>query len=241
MSAPIRFADVSYRIGSTCILDDVSLEAPAGSTLALIGPSGSGKTTALRLINRLLDPTAGRVEVNDRSTADWDPIRLRRSIGYVIQEVGLFPHFSIDDNIGLVPRLEGWAAERIRGRTAELLRLVGLDPALGSRRPSQLSGGQRQRAGVARALAIDPPILLMDEPFGALDPLTRAQLQREFKRLAAELGKTIVFVTHDIREALLLGSRVALMEAGRIAWAGSPDAFRSTGDERVAALREAFA
>ncbi len=199
------------------LLSDLSLRAERGETLVLLGRSGSGKTTTLKLINRLLEPTSGEVLVDGRRTTDWDPIRLRRRIGYVIQEVGLFPHFTIERNVGLVPQLEGWPPDRIRARVEELLRLVGLEPAeFAGRRPRELSGGQRQRVGVARALAADPPILLMDEPFGALDPVTRAELQSEFHALAARLGKTILFVTHDVREALRLGTRIALLAEGRL-------------------------
>ncbi len=241
MSAPIRFDEVSYRIGSATIVRQLSFEVSLGSTLALLGRSGSGKTTALRLINRLLEPSEGRVEVNGCPTAEWDPIRLRRGIGYVIQDVGLFPHLTVNENIGIVPRLEGRPPDLIRTKTAELLELVGLSAAVGARKPSQLSGGQRQRVGVARALAADPPILLMDEPFGALDPITRGEIQKEFLRLQSELGKTIVFVTHDVREALLLGSTVGVMEQGRLTWTGSPDEFRSSDDTHLAALREGLA
>jgi osmoprotectant transport system ATP-binding protein len=192
----------------------------------LLGRSGSGKTTLLRLINRMFVPTSGQVLVEGRATTDWDPIRLRRHIGYVIQEAGLFPHFTVAENVGLVPGLEKWDRARIVARVEQLLQLVGLDPAeFSARRPRQLSGGQRQRVGVARALAADPPILLMDEPFGALDPVTRAELQREFGDLARRLGKTIVFVTHDIREALLLASRIVLLEAGRIVASAPPGEF----------------
>jgi osmoprotectant transport system ATP-binding protein len=208
------------------LLADLSLRVERGETLVLLGRSGSGKTTTLKLINRLLEPTSGEVLVDGRRTTDWDPIRLRRRIGYVIQEVGLFPHFTIARNVGLVPQLEGWPLERIRARVEELLRLVGLEPAqFAQRRPRELSGGQRQRVGVARALAADPPILLMDEPFGALDPVTRAELQREFGALAARLGKTIVFVTHDVREALLLGTRIALLAEGRLVAIHAPRDF----------------
>jgi osmoprotectant transport system ATP-binding protein len=194
--------------------------------LVLLGRSGSGKTTLLRLINRMLLPSSGEVLVNSRSTRDWVPIRLRRSIGYVIQDAGLFPHFSVAENVALVPTLEKWDPARIARRTSDLLTLVGLNPAeFSNRRPAQLSGGQRQRVGVARALAADPSILLMDEPFGALDPVTRAELQREFSALVHQLGKTIVFVTHDLREALLLASRIILLEAGRIVASAPPQEF----------------
>jgi len=185
--------------------------------LVLLGRSGSGKTSLLKLTNGLLIPSKGKILVNQKATTDWDRIELRRGIGYVIQEAGLFPHFTVAKNVGLVPTLEGWPRRKIETRVTELLRLVGLDPQeFGGRRPRELSGGQRQRVGVARALAADPPILLMDEPFGALDPVTRAELQREFAALARQLRKTIVFVTHDLREALLLASRIVLLQSGRI-------------------------
>jgi len=223
------------------LLSDVNLQVERGETLVLLGRSGSGKTTTLKLINRLLEPTAGEVLVEGRRTSDWDPIRLRRRIGYVIQEVGLFPHFTVERNVGLVPSLEGWEMPRIRARVAELLRLVGLEPGqFASRRPHELSGGQRQRVGVARALAADPPILLMDEPFGALDPVTRAELQREFRELAARLGKTIVFVTHDVREALLLGTRIALLAEGRLVAIHSPGEFLRAPEAEVKAFVSAL-
>jgi len=214
----VELRHVSYRLpGGSALVSDIDLRVEAGETLVLLGRSGSGKTTLLRLINRLLDPTDGEVRVEGRATTAWDPIRLRRRIGYVIQEAGLFPHFTIARNVSVVPRLEGWSPERIQVRTDEMLRLVGLPPEeFAARKPHQLSGGQRQRAGVARALAGDPPILLMDEPFGALDPVTRSELQREFRSLATRLGKTIVFVTHDLREALRLGARIAMLEKGRL-------------------------
>ena len=191
--------------------------AALGPVFALLGRSGSGKTTTLKLINRLLEPTSGVVCVEGRATTAWDPIRLRRRIGYVIQEVGLFPHLTVEKNVGLVPALEDWELGRIRERTHQLLRLVGLDPeTFAARKPHELSGGQRQRVGVARALAADRPLLLMDEHFGALDPVTRTEMQREFRRLKEQLNKTIVFVTHDVREALLLADRIALLAEGRL-------------------------
>lgn len=203
----------------------------------MLGRSGSGKTTTLKLINRLLVPTEGEVLVEGRATTAWDPIRLRRGIGYVIQEVGLFPHFTVERNVGLVPALEGWEADCIHARVKELLRLVDLDPEeFAGRRPHELSGGQRQRVGVARALAVDPPVLLMDEPFGALDPVTRAEIQREFKRLRERLNKTIVFVTHDVREALLLGSRIALLAGGRLVGVYPPADFMSAQEPEVKAF-----
>jgi osmoprotectant transport system ATP-binding protein len=225
----ILFHNVTYRINSNqsqAIIDCISLEIHAGETLVLLGRSGSGKTTLLKLINRLLQPQNGTVFVQGRATSEWNPIRLRRGIGYVIQEGGLFPHFTVAQNIGLVPGLEKWAPARIAQRVDELLTLVGLDPQqFAARRPHELSGGQRQRVGVARSLAADPPILLMDEPFGALDPVTRAELQHEFGNLARRLGKTIVFVTHDLREALLLASRIVLLRAGRVVAAAGPQDF----------------
>jgi osmoprotectant transport system ATP-binding protein len=218
----IGFRAVEYSISTKStrirILQGISLEVRPGETLVLLGRSGSGKTTLLKLVNRLLLPATGDVYVEGKSTREWDPIRLRRNIGYVIQDAGLFPHFTVAENVGLVPSLEKWDAQRRSSRVDEMLQLVGLEPGeFAARRPRELSGGQRQRVGVARALAADPEILLMDEPFGALDPVTRAELQREFASLARRLSKTIVFVTHDLREALLLGSRIVLLDAGRIA------------------------
>src|SRR6184192_4231919 len=237
----IQFQNVSYRLENGLeLLHNLTLQVDRGETLVLLGRSGSGKTTTLKLINHLLSPSAGEVLVDGRSIRDWDLIRLRRMIGYVIQEVGLFPHFTVERNIALVPQLERWPAERISQRVQELLRLVGLDPQLASRHPRELSGGQRQRVGVARALAADPPILLMDEPFGALDPLTRSDLQREFLSLQQKLGKTVLFVTHDLHEALLLGSRIALLEEGRLVSIGSPQEFLNSSDPLVQKYVQAF-
>ena len=223
----VAFRRVSYCLpGGRPLVSDLNLEIGEGETLVLLGRSGSGKTTTLKLINRLLEPAAGEVLVEGRSTQAWDPIRLRRRIGYVIQEVGLFPHLTVERNVGLVPELDGWEPTRIRTRVQELLLLVGLDPdAFARRRPHELSGGQRQRVGVARALAVDPPFLLMDEPFGALDPVTRAELQHEFLALQARLRKTVVLVTHDVREALLLATRIALLSEGRLVGTYAPAAF----------------
>jgi len=225
----IEFHDVSYHINDIPgreVISGASLSVPVGETVILLGRSGSGKTTLLRLINAMLLPSRGQVLVQGRATMEWDPIRLRRGIGYVIQEAGLFPHFTVAENVALVPSLENWERGRTEARVGELLRLVGLDPGeFAGRKPRELSGGQRQRVGVARALAADPPILLMDEPFGALDPVTRAELQREFCTLARRLGKTIVFVTHDLREALMLASRIVLLEAGRIVAIAPPHEF----------------
>jgi osmoprotectant transport system ATP-binding protein len=225
----IEFCQAAYHIHDIpkrVIVSGISLAIPPGETFVLLGRSGSGKTTLLKLINGMLLPSKGEVLVQDRATAQWDPIRLRRGIGYVIQDAGLFPHFTVAENVALVPSLEHWDAPRTAARVEEMLRLVGLDPReYAKRRPRELSGGQRQRVGVARALAADPPILLMDEPFGALDPVTRAELQQEFRSLARRLGKTIVFVTHDLREALLLASRIILLEAGRIVASAAPREF----------------
>jgi osmoprotectant transport system ATP-binding protein len=236
----IEFQNVTYSINGSehhTIVSGIGLSVAAGQTLLLLGRSGSGKTTLLRLINRLLIPTNGRVIVGGRPTTEWDPIQLRRGIGYVIQDAGLFPHFTVAENVGLVPSLEKWDAERTRARVNELLTLVGLDPGeFASRKPHELSGGQRQRVGVARALAVDPAILLMDEPFGALDPVTRAELQREFRDLVHRLGKTIVFVTHDLREALLLASRIILLEGGRIVADATPQEFTRIDHPEVRAF-----
>jgi osmoprotectant transport system ATP-binding protein len=237
----IEFRDVAYALpNGQQLLAGLNLQVERGETLVLLGRSGSGKTTTLKLINRLLAPTGGEVRVNGAPTAGSDVIGLRRSIGYVIQDVGLFPHFTVERNIGLVPRIEGWPAERIRTRVAELLQMVGLEASLASRYPHQLSGGQRQRVGVARALAADPAILLMDEPFGALDAITRDQLQREFLSLQQRLNKTVVFVTHDLREALRLASRIALLEAGRLVTVLTPRDFLRSTDPLAAAYVQAF-
>ncbi len=208
---------------------EVSFTVGAGETLVLLGRSGSGKTTTLKLVNRLLEPTSGEVVIAGERAADVEVTRLRRRIGYVIQEVGLFPH-----------RLEGWGAERIAARVRELLALVGLDPRVYSdRQPHELSGGQRQRVGVARALAADPPLLLLDEPFGALDPITRVELQREFRALEGRLQKAVVFVTHDVREGLLLGTRIGLLAAGRLIFLGTPEEFRRSELPEVRKFMEA--
>lgn len=236
----IEFRDVSYRVGDTQVLRDFSLQIERGENFVLLGRSGSGKTTTLKLINRLLSPTSGEVCVNGVPNFRADLIRLRRSIGYVIQEVGLFPHFTVARNIALVPRIENWPQSRIDARLTELLRLTGLASEISGRYPRELSGGQRQRVGVARALAADPDILLMDEPFGALDPLTRDELQREFFDLQKRLGKTVVFVTHDLREALRLGSRIGLMEAGRLVTILRPQEFLNSTDHWAAAYVRAF-
>ena len=235
----VEFRQVAYYLGQRPIVLNLNFRIESGETLVLLGRSGCGKTTTLRLINRLLIPTQGEVCVEGVSTREWNPIQLRRRIGYVIQEVGLFPHFTIERNIGVVPSLQKWEPSRIKKRVLELLELVGLDPdRFAQRYPHQLSGGQRQRVGVARALAANPPILLMDEPFGALDPITRVELQQEFRQLQQRLGKTIVFVTHDIQEAFTLGSRIGLMQAGEFVVMATPEEFvKSTHPEAQAFLR----
>jgi osmoprotectant transport system ATP-binding protein len=233
----IEFRGVSFRVNGTPgreIVSRVNLTVPHGETIILLGRSGSGKTTLLKLINGMLFPTEGEILVQQRSTRRWDLIRLRRTIGYVIQEAGLFPHFTVAENVGLVPTLENWPRERIDARVNELLQLVGMEPTeFAQRRPHELSGGQRQRVGVARALAADPPILLMDEPFGALDPVTRTELQREFRSLARRLEKTIVFVTHDLREALFLASEIVLLQSGRVVASAPPGDFLQLADPEV--------
>jgi osmoprotectant transport system ATP-binding protein len=241
----IEFRDVSYRLpNGRVLLDHINLTVRTGEVLMLLGRSGSGKTTALKLINRLLVPSSGEVLVQGRALDKWDPIRLRRAIGYAIQDVGLFPHYTVRDNVGLIPRLEKWEGQRIRARTEEVLGMVGL-PAKGfaERFPNQLSGGQRQRVGLARALAAEPPILLMDEPFGALDPITRAEIQSEFQKLQQHLHKTVVFVTHDVSEALRLGDRIGLMEDGRLLGLYSKEEFLQSPDatakKYLAIFREA--
>jgi osmoprotectant transport system ATP-binding protein len=243
----VQFQNVSYSIttvgaalrgrpSSSNIITDLNLTVERGETLVLLGESGCGKTTTLKLINRLLTPSSGEVRVEDKPTTVWDPIELRRRIGYVIQEGGLFPHFTIARNVGLVPALSGWDDARINERVREMLNLVGLDPQrFAERYPRELSGGQRQRVGVARALAADPPLLLLDEPFGALDPLTRASLQREFAELATRLGKTAVLVTHDVREAMILGQRIGLMHKGQLLLLETPERFRASDDPQARA------
>jgi osmoprotectant transport system ATP-binding protein len=235
--ALVEFRGVSYEIAGRPILVELSLSVEAGETLVLLGRSGSGKTTALKMINGMLFPTAGRVLIDGRPTTEWDPIKLRRRIGYVIQEVGLFPHFTVGDNIGLVPKLEGWSAADIEDRVSLLLEKVGMPSGeFRSRYPWQLSGGQRQRVGVARALAADPPVLLFDEPFGALDPVMRLELQHQFLALRQDFQKTSIFVTHDVREALLLGTNIALLAGGRLDVVAPPQEFRKARSEEARAF-----
>lgn len=237
----VQFHAVSFSHpnASSPVISDLNLNVQRGETLVLLGESGCGKTTTLKLVNRLLLPTSGEVVVEGKATTAWDPIALRRHIGYVIQEGGLFPHFTIARNVALVPSLSGWEETRISDRVKELLSLVGLDPErFADRYPRELSGGQRQRVGVARALAADPQLLLLDEPFGALDPLTRASLQREFADLSRRLGKTAILVTHDVREALALGTRIGLMHKGRLLLLESPEGFRASANEQARAYLE---
>jgi osmoprotectant transport system ATP-binding protein len=228
----IELDRVSRSYAGTPVVDNLSLVIPDGAFCMLIGPSGSGKSTTLRMINRLIEPTAGRILLDRQDTSEIPDLRLH--IGYAIQSVGLFPHWSVAKNIAAVPRLLGWPRARREARVAELMRLVGLDAALAERRPHALSGGQQQRVGVARALAADPAVLLMDEPFGALDPPTRAGLQDEMRRIHAGTGKTIVFVTHDIEEALLLGTQIVVLRGGRLVQSGSPrDLLAAPADDFV--------
>jgi osmoprotectant transport system ATP-binding protein len=240
-TAVVEFREVSYSVPSLPqpIIAGFNLSVQRGEILVLLGESGCGKTTTLKLVNRLLLPTSGEVLISGKATTAWDPIQLRRQTGYVIQEGGLFPHFTVAENISLVPRLEGWDETRCQARVEEMLTVVSLDPSKFSQRyPSELSGGQRQRVGVARALAAEPPILLLDEPFGALDPLTRAGLQREFAELAQRFNKTAIFVTHDVREALLLARRIGLMHGGQLLALETPEGFLRSTEPHVRAYLE---
>jgi osmoprotectant transport system ATP-binding protein len=237
----IAFEHVTFRRGKTSVLSDFDLTVPTGSVLALVGRSGAGKSTVLKLVNRLLEPGAGAVRLDGRDTRDWDRYALRRRAGYVIQDAGLFPHMSVERNVGIVPSLEGWDHERITTRAHELLELVGLPAATyATRWPAELSGGERQRVGVARALALDPPVLLMDEPFGALDPVTRAALRREFRGIQSRLHKTVILVTHDIGEAFALGDAVGVLEDGRLIACGAPAEIASSQDPRVRLFLDAL-
>ena len=225
----VEFRNVNFSVGDIHILKNLNLEIRKGETLVLLGESGCGKTTTLKLINRLIEPTSGKVLVEGKATTDWDAIKLRRRIGYVLQEAGLFPHFDVEKNVQLVPSLEKWNEDEKSNRTNEMLELVGLDPSKFAKRfPSELSGGQRQRVGVARALAANPDLLLLDEPFGALDAITRSHLQHEFAKLVKDLDKTAVFVTHDLQEAFALGTRICLMDKGNIALVDTPANFRKS-------------
>jgi osmoprotectant transport system ATP-binding protein len=238
----IEFRDVAFsRPGGLRVLDHFNLDVAPGGVLALVGRSGAGKSTLLKLVNRLLLPDAGSIRVDGRDTREWEPIALRRRIGYVLQDVGLFPHMDVAANVTIVSRLAGWSADRTCARGDELLDLVGL-PAreFSSRWPDELSGGQRQRVGVARALAVDPPILLMDEPFGALDPLTRVELHGEFRRIQDRLRKTVIIVTHDMGEAFALADRVGVLEEGRLVALERPEALARSQDPRVRRLLDAI-
>ncbi len=237
----IEFRDVSLtRPGAARALDHFSLGVESGEVLALVGRSGAGKTTVIKLVNRLLVPDGGAVLVEGRDTSEWDPIALRRRVGYVLQDIGLFPHMTVADNVAVVPGLERWTVERTAARVRELLELVGLPPPqFAARWPDELSGGQRQRVGVARALAADPPVLLMDEPFGALDPMTRAELRAEFRRIQQKLKKTVIIVTHDMAEAFALGDRVGVINAGRLVACDTPAAMAASTDARVRQLLDA--
>jgi osmoprotectant transport system ATP-binding protein len=220
----IQFKGVTKKYGSRFAVEELDLEIYGGELLILIGPSGSGKTSILRIINRMIEQDSGSVIINGLDTRELDPVRLRRNMGYVIQNIGLFPHMTIGENIGLVPKLEGWENDRIKERVQYLLDFVSLPPDLFfNRYPRELSGGQQQRVGLARALAMDPPLLLMDEPFGALDPILRKQLQEEFLKIKMEIGRTIVFVTHDIEEAFRLGDRIAIVDQAKIVQVGPPE------------------
>jgi osmoprotectant transport system ATP-binding protein len=224
-ASPVRYAGATKRYpgSAKAAVEDLTLEVPAGEICVLVGPSGCGKTTAMRMVNRTVDLSEGDIFIGEQSVRDRNPAQLRREIGYVIQQIGLFPHRTISENIAAVPQLLGWKKERAAARSAELLALVGLDPELAGRYPAQLSGGQQQRVGVARALAADPLVMLMDEPFGAIDPINRERLQNEFLRLQAEIGKTVLFVTHDIDEAIKMGDRIAIMrEGGKLAQYATP-------------------
>jgi osmoprotectant transport system ATP-binding protein len=235
----IRFNGVHAVRGTTRVLKGFDLDVASGETIALVGRSGAGKSTVLKLINRLLQPSSGEISIEGRNTTAWDVFALRRRVGYMLQEVGLFPHMSIGQNVAVVPRLLGWKEPRIRARVHELLTLVGLDPdEYTDRRPDELSGGQRQRVGVARALAGDPPILLMDEPFGALDPVTRAEMHREFRRIQDHVRKTVVLVTHDMAEAFALGSRIGVLAGGVLAAIDVPPVIARSRDARVRPLLE---
>ncbi len=237
MAALVDFRNVTYQIGGRDILRGIDLRIEENETVVLLGRSGSGKTTLLRMVNRLVTPSSGEIHFSGSSVASQDPIRLRRRIGYVIQDGGLFPHKTVAQNVGLVPGLEGWPEEKIQRRVSELLDAVGLAPGVyATRYPRQLSGGEKQRVGIARALAADPPLLLLDEPFAALDPVTRFEMQQHFARLRQTFGKTALFVTHDIREALMLGTRIALLNAGRLEEVAQADEFLHAGSPEARAF-----
>ena len=237
----LEFRDVSFtRPGGTRVLEHFNLTVDDGEVVALVGRSGAGKTTILKLINRLLEPDSGDVLVEGRSTRAWEPIRLRRRVGYVLQDIGLFPHMTVSGNIAVVPRLERWPEARVNARVSELLDLISLDRGTFAERwPDELSGGQRQRVGVARALAVDPPVLLMDEPFGALDPITRVELHEQFARIQARVRKTVVIVTHDMHEAFAMATRIGVLDRGQLVAWDTPDSLRRATDPRVRRLFDA--
>jgi osmoprotectant transport system ATP-binding protein len=228
VSAILEIRNLSCALAGRPILRDISIDVPEGETVVLLGRSGSGKTTLLKTVNGLVRPTSGEIRFEGKRAAEWDPIRLRRRMGYVIQDAGLFPHWTVEANVGLVPRLEGWSPEKVARRVEFLLEAVGLPPGeFRARYPRQLSGGQRQRVGIARALAADPPLLLLDEPFAALDPISRFELQRQFLELRRTVRKAALFVTHDVREALMMASRIALLKDGALDLLASPEEFRA--------------
>ena len=242
MPAPVlEIRDLSCRIGEHWVLRGINLEARQGETIVLLGRSGCGKTTLLKCVNGLVQPAGGEIRIEGKLSSDWDPIQLRRRIGYVIQDAGLFPHWTVAANVGLVPRLQNWPPPAVEARVHELLERVGLAPAeFAARYPRQLSGGQKQRVGIARALAADPPLLLLDEPFAALDPITRFELQMQFAGLRAGVGKAAVFVTHDVREALLLATRIVLLKNGMIEVMASPTDFRNARTSEARAFLESL-
>ena len=240
-AAVLEIRDLSCRIGEHWVLRGIDLETREGETIVLLGRSGCGKTTLLKCVNGLVQPAGGEIRVEGRLSSDWDPIQLRRRIGYVIQDAGLFPHWTVAANVGLVPKLEHWPPAAIEARVHELLERVGLAPAeFAGRDPRQLSGGQKQRVGIARALAADPPLLLLDEPFAALDPITRFELQMQFAGLRAGVGKAAVFVTHDVREALLLATRIVLLKNGMIEVMSTPADFRNARTSEARAFLESL-
>lgn len=230
----IEFQNVSKRYDDgTLAVENLSLTVRKGEIFVLIGPSGCGKTTTMKMVNRLIDHTDGKILIDEREIYQFDIYELRRNIGYVLQQIALFPHLTVEENIAVVPDLLKWPKTKTKDRVTELMKIAGLDPFLRSKKPAELSGGQQQRVGVLRALAADPEVILMDEPFSALDPISRAQLQDDIKRLNDELGKTILFVTHDMQEAMKLGDRIALMRDGKLVVVGTPDEIRASNDPFV--------
>lgn len=237
MAILVEFIDLSYEVAGRTILSGVNLQIEEGETVALLGRSGSGKTTLLKTVNRIVEPSGGEIRFQDKAVSAWNPIQLRRKIGYVIQDAGLFPHATVADNVGLVPRLDRWPPEKIQSRTSELLTMVGLPPDIYAKRyPRKLSGGEKQRVGIARAIAANPPLLLLDEPFAALDPVTRFEMQQQFLQLRNTLKKTAIFVTHDIREALMLATRIALLKNGKLELVADPATFKSASSPEAKAF-----